>query len=662
MPKPVHQVTFLPNDLTFDVFKDGENLLRVAIAAGVHINASCGGNGACGKCRVIIEQGKVEAEHSAKISEEEWEKGYRLACTCKVVDDLVVTIPPESRIDNSVLRKNLGQKQHTLMARDLNSLVQGVRINPAVSKFYLELPPPTLDDNLSDLGRLMRELKSQHELDNISSDYFLLRRLPRLLRESDWKVTATLVYNPKGLKLIDVEAGDTRADNYSIIIDIGTTTVQGQLLNLNASHEAEERSVIKDFDNDLLVASDAKYNSQVRFGEDVISRIVFAIKGDGLNQLHRSIIGDLNEIINNLVDKGGISKDQISHVIVAANTTMTQFFLEIDPKYIREDPYVPAANFFPPARAMDLGLDLPDYIHVYTFPAVASYVGGDIVAGVLGSGIFQREELTLFMDVGTNGEIVLGNCDWLVCTSCSAGPAFEGGGIKFGMRATTGAIEQIRINPETFEPMLLTIGKQKPLGICGSGIIEAIAEMLLVGVIEPNGKFRRDLDTWRIREGDTGWEYILADAEQSAEGLEEITITEGDIDNIIRTKAAIYAGCRILLESVGLSFAELDRFIIAGGFGKYINLERAITIGLLPELDHDKFMFVGNGALLGDRLVSVSREMAAEARKVAEMMTNIELANNMKFMEEYVAAQFLPHTDTNAFPDTMKLLEGDKQN
>ncbi len=657
MPKPVHQVTFQPNNLTIDVYKEGENLLRVAIAAGVHINASCGGNGACGKCRVIIEQGRVEAEPTAKLSEEEWEKGYRLACTCRVVDDLVVTIPPESRIDNSVLRKDLGQKQHTLMARDLNTLVQGVRINPAVSKYYLELPPPTLDDNLSDLGRLMRELKKQHGLDNISSDYFLLRRLPRLLREADWKITATLVYNPKGLKLIDVETGDTRGANYSIIIDIGTTTVQGQLLNLNASQEAGERSVIKDLDNDLLVATDAKYNSQVRFGEDVISRIVYALKGDGLNQLHRSIIGDLNEIINNLVEKSGIRKDQISHLVVAANTTMTQFFLEIDPKYIREDPYVPTANFFPPARAMDLGLELPDYIHVYTFPAVSSYVGGDIVAGVLGSGLFQREELTLFMDVGTNGEIVLGNCDWLVCTSCSAGPAFEGGGIKFGMRATTGAIEQIRINPETFEPMLLTIGKQKPLGICGSGIIEAIAEMLLVGIIEPNGKFRRDLDTWRIRAGETGWEYVLADAEQSAEGIEEITITEGDIDNIIRTKAAIYAGSRILLESVGLSFAELDRFIIAGGFGKYINLERAITIGLLPEIEHDRFMFVGNGALLGDRLVSVSREMAAEARKVAEMMTNIELANNMKFMDEYVAAQFLPHTDTNAFPKTMALLQ-----
>ena len=657
MPKPIHQVTFQPNNLAVDVFRDGENLLRVAIAAGVHINASCGGNGACGKCRVIIEQGSPEAEKSAKINPEDWEKGYRLACTTKVVDSLTVMIPPESRIDNSVLRKDLGKKQHTLMARDLNSLVQGVKINPAVFKYYIELPPPTLDDNLSDLGRLMRELKNEHQLENISADYFLLRRLPHLLRDAEWRVTVTIVYNPKGLKLIDVEAGDTRDKNYSIIIDIGTTTVQGQLLNLNASHQAEERSVIDDLESELLIATDAKYNSQVRFGEDVITRIVYSQKGDGLNQLHREIIKDLNEIIDNLVTMGGVEKEQISHLVVAANTTMSQFFLEIDPKYLREDPYVPTANFFPPVRALDLGLKLPDNVHVYTFPAVSSYVGGDIVAGILGSGVFQREELTLFMDVGTNGELVLGNCDWLVCTSCSAGPAFEGGGIKYGMRATTGAIEQIRINPQTYEPMLITIGKEKPLGICGSGIIEAIAEMLLVNIIEPNGKFKQDLETDRIRKGETGWEYVIAEAEQSADGIDDITITEGDIDNIIRTKGAIYAGCRILLESVGLTFEELDSFIIAGGFGKYINLERAITIGLLPEIDLEKFMFVGNGALLGDRLVSVSREMMGEARKVAEMMTNIELANNMKFMDEYVAAQFLPHTDTNAFPKTMEMLK-----
>ncbi|MBN2706848.1 MAG: DUF4445 domain-containing protein [Deltaproteobacteria bacterium] len=657
MPKPIHQVTFQPGNLTVDVFRHGENLLRVAIAAGVHINASCGGNGGCGKCQVIIEQGNPESEHSTKISPEKWEKGYRLACTTRVVDDLTVMIPQESRVDNSVLRKDLGQKQHTLMARDLNSLVQGVKINPAVFKYYIELPPPTLDDNLSDLGRLMRELKNEHQLENISTDYFLLRRLPRLLRQADWRITATIVYNPKGLKLINVEAADTRDKNYSIIIDIGTTTVQGQLLNLNASHQAEERSVIDDLDSDLLVTSDAKYNSQVRFGEDVITRIVYSQKGNGLHELHSEIIKDLNEIIDNLVKSGNIAKEQISHLVVAGNTTMTQFFLEIDPKYLREDPYVPTANFFPPVRAVDLGLKLPDHVHVYTFPAVSSYVGGDIVAGILGSGVFQRDKLTLFMDVGTNGEIVLGNCDWLVCTSCSAGPAFEGGGIKFGMRATTGAIEQIRINPQTYEPMLLTIGKEKPLGICGSGIIEAIAEMLLIGIIEPNGKFKQDLQTDRIRERESGWEFVMAWSEQTAEGIGDITITEGDIDNIIRTKGAIYAGCRILLESVGLTFEELDSFIIAGGFGKYINLERAITIGLLPEIDLDKFMFVGNGAMLGNRLVSVSREMMGEARRVADMMTNIELANNMKFMDEYVAAQFLPHTDNQAFPKTMALLK-----
>ncbi|MEA2109665.1 MAG: ATP-binding protein, partial [Pseudomonadota bacterium] len=243
------------------------------------------------------------------------------------------------------------------------------------------------------------------------------------------------------------------------------------------------------------------------------------------------------------------------------------------------------------------------------------------------------------------------------CTSCSAGPAFEGGGVKNGMRASRGAIEQVRINPETYEPMVITIGNQKPLGICGSGLIDAAAELLLTGIIEPNGKFDRTLKTPRIRERDNGWEFVLVSAEQAAEGIGDIVLTEGDLDNLIRTKGAIYAGCRILLESVGLSFNDLDRVIIAGGFGQFINLERAIFIGLLPELPTDKFMFVGNGALLGARLVSFSREMMKDAQRVSDMMTNIELANNMKFMDEYVAALFLPHTDTAAFPGVMKMLE-----
>ncbi|MCD6150527.1 MAG: DUF4445 domain-containing protein, partial [Deltaproteobacteria bacterium] len=362
---------------------------------------------------------------------------------------------------------------------------------------------------------------------------------------------------------------------------------------------------------------DARYNSQVGFGEDVISRIVHSQKKGGLEALQQAVVADINEIIAHLLESAGIRNDQISHLVLAGNTTMTQLLLGIDPKYIREDPYVPTANFFPPVRALEIGINLPDYIHIYTFPLVSSYVGGDIVAGVLGSGIFQRDELTLFIDVGTNGEIVLGNCDWLVCTSCSAGPAFEGGGVKNGMRASRGAIEQVRINPETFEPMVITIGNQKPLGICGSGLIDAAAEFLLTGIIEPNGKFDRTLKTSRVREGDNGWEFVLVSAEQAAEGIGDIVLTEGDIDNLIRTKGAIYAGCRILLESVGLSFNDLDRVIIAGGFGQFINLERAIFIGLLPELSTDKFMFVGNGALLGARLVSFSREMMKDAQRVS---------------------------------------------
>lgn len=656
MPEPIHQVTFQPDNITVDVYRHGENLLRVAMAAGVHINASCGGNGTCGKCKIIIDKGKVESEHSEKLNDEQWQQGYRLACRTQVIDDLTITIPPESRIDNSALKRKTGGQRHILKARDLNTLVQGLSINPAVFKCYLELPPPTADDNMSDLGRLMREIKKSYKYDRISTDFHLLRRLSQVLRQADWKVTVTLVYNPKGFKLIDLEPGDTSKDNYSIIIDVGTTTVKGQLLNLEECRIAHSNTT--DTDSENLCAEDARYNSQVGFGEDVISRIVHSQKKGGLEALQQAVVADINEIIAHLLESAGIRNDQISHLVLAGNTTMTQLLLGIDPKYIREDPYVPTANFFPPVRALEIGINLPDYIHIYTFPLVSSYVGGDIVAGVLGSGIFQRDELTLFIDVGTNGEIVLGNCDWLVCTSCSAGPAFEGGGVKNGMRASQGAIEQVRINPETFEPMVITIGNQKPLGICGSGLIDAAAEFLLTGIIEPNGKFDRTLKTSRVREGDNGWEFVLVSAEQAAEGIGDIVLTEGDIDNLIRTKGAIYAGCRILLESVGLSFNDLDRVIIAGGFGQFINLERAIFIGLLPELSTDKFMFVGNGALLGARLVSFSREMMKDAQRVSDMMTNIELANNMKFMDEYVAALFLPHTDTNAFPGVMKMLEG----
>jgi len=286
---------------------------------------------------------------------------------------------------------------------------------------------------------------------------------------------------------------------------------------------------------------------------------------------------------------------------------------------------------------------------------VASYVGGDIVSGILGSGIFQRETLTLYMDIGTNGEIVLGNKEWLASVSCSAGPAFEGAGIKFGMRATRGAIEEVGINHRTYEPMILTIGRSRPIGICGSGLIDAVAEFLAAGLIDQNGKFHGDLATDRIRKGPDGYEYVLARKEETTIH-EDIVLTEIDIENLIRTKAAIYAGCRVLLESVGLGFEDLEQVIIAGGFGRHLDLEKAIFIGLLPELDIDRFVFVGNGSLLGARLLSFSKDLLRETERIALMMTNLELSNHPTFMNEFIAAMFLPHTDSSAFPQVTESL------
>jgi uncharacterized 2Fe-2S/4Fe-4S cluster protein (DUF4445 family) len=310
------------------------------------------------------------------------------------------------------------------------------------------------------------------------------------------------------------------------------------------------------------------------------------------------------------------------------------------------------AAFIPPLRAVRLGLDVDEHVYVYTFPSVASYVGGDIVSGVLGSGMYQRAELTLYIDIGTNGEIVVGNQDWLMTASCSAGPAFEGGGLCCGMRAMTGAIEGFKINPRTCEPMLLTIGKVKPTGICGSGAINILAEFLLYGVIDQNGKFNSAGKTKRLRQGADGMEYVLSYKEDT--GLDhDIVITEADIDNIIRAKAAMFAGYQSLLGKAGLAFSDLERVIIAGAFGDFINLENAITIGLLPELALDRYTFIGNGSLLGAKLISLSSELLDDAERVARKMTNIELSEDHAFMDNYMAGLFLPHTDAGLFPETL---------
>ena len=506
----------------------------------------------------------------------------------------------------------------------------------------VNVTPPSISDNISDLSPAdTGNQKASHGMGNLSVGMPIISKLASTLREKDWEVTVTLAPSwKKGGKilLVNVEAGDTTDKNFGIAVDIGTTTIGAQLLNLITGETLDQYS---------------DYNGQIGYGEDVISRIEYSQKPGGLKRLQEVVVSTINNNIKELLRRNKVEIADISHLSIAGNTTMSQLLLNLDPKYIRQAPYTPTTYYYPAMPANDIGLSLAPHVYTYIFPSVASYVGGDIVSGVLACGMYQKEELTLFIDIGTNGEIVVGNKDWLACAACSAGPAFEGGGIKFGMRATSGAIEGFNWNPQTNEPMLLTVGLKKPKGICGSGLINTVAEVMKHCILHPNGKFNMDLGIDRLREGPDGNEFVLAYAENTAVGR-DIVLTEVDIDNLIRAKGAMYAGYHTLLESVGLSFDDIDRVILAGAFGSFIDLENAITIGLLPDLDMNKFFYMGNASLMGAKTISFSNEMRDHVRKIVEMMTNFELSESPVFYDRYIAALFLPHTDSKLFPSVAR--------
>ena len=632
-------VTFKPDNVTTAV-SEKANLLATAIDAGVHINASCGGAGTCGTCKVLIEKGSVDSKRTAMVSAEEYARGIRQACQSRVLSNLVAHIPLESRLEAGVLEREMasGDEVQAVLAGDW-------RYNPPLTKMLLKLKPPTMKDNSSDLSRLMRGLKKLCGKNNITVDLAVVRKMAAVLRESDWTITASLLRDDKAtLRLINVEPGDTRSRFYGLAFDIGTTGVRGQLLDLCRGN---------------VLAQGLEYNKQISYGADVISRIACCGKPGGLKKLQKAVTDTINGIISELLAEAGIEDDDIGHMVVAGNTTMIQLLLGLDPKYMRLAPYVPTVSMAPQVAATALGIDLPPHVYVYTIPSVASYVGGDIVAGVVGTGIHQSQQLTLYIDIGTNGEIVIGNADWMVTASASAGPAFEGGGIKHGIIAAEGAIEDFSIDPASLEPEVHTIGGSPPKGICGAGLINIVAALLLVGVINQKGKFHHKTDK-RVRRGPDGYEYLLAPAAETATG-KDIVLTEVDIDNLIRAKAAMYAGCQTLIQSVGASCADVERVIIAGTFGSHIDIESAVTIGLLPDLPRERFVFIGNGSLLGARLTAFSTDILDEGKRVAAMMTNLELSQNSRFMHDYVAALFLPHTHIDEFPSVKASLKKSKQ-
>lgn len=644
-----YTITFLPANRTVKV-KDGSSVIKAAREAGLHINASCGGAGVCGKCRVIVESGEVEGGTSEKLSPADFEKGYRQACTAEVHEDITVRIPEETGRQKGGLGIDVPERHRARMhVFDIESVKKEGIFYPPVEKVCLELPKPGAHDNRSDVGRLMQGLADQLGKHRLVTGLTVLRKVRRALREKDFVVTATieLPVNEKSRNyLLNIQPGCWKHRNFGLAFDIGTTTVYGVLIDLNTGK---------------VLAKEFSYNPQMSYGEDVITRIIYAEKPKGLDMMQDLVIGAMNEIIARMLknatppvgeEHGPITRDEINSITIAGNTTMTHLLLKLEPDNIRRSPYVPVCTFIPPLCAEDLDLELAHDCVALVYPAISSYVGGDIVAGVMGSGMYRTDLLTLFIDVGTNAEIVIGNKDWLACAACSAGPAFEGGGITHGMRAVEGAISDFSLNPENLEPMNITEGNKAPLGICGSGLLIIVATLFENKVLNQSGKFN-DSDNPRIREGRSGMEYVLAWKDECAAD-HDIVINEVDIENFIRAKGAIFAGIMTLLEQVGLQVSDLEQIILAGGFGSYIDLDSAMSVGMLPEVDSSKFLYVGNGSLMGAWMSELSNHIRKDVVEVVRKMTSFELSEVPSFTDNYVASLFLPHTDLNLFPEAVK--------
>ncbi len=635
-----YKVTFYPDNKTVEVEKD-RSILSAAISSGVYINSSCGGDGVCGRCKVILKSGKVISQSGGRLTLQEKQRGIYLACVTFVQSDLEVEIPVESRLNlegltQEEINKRLQKDYSAPEELDLSGLPPGADIfvhSPLATKLYLELPKPSLEDKISDLERLYRRIREIKDLPIMQTGLSNLKELGELLHDADWKVTVTLGNRNDTVEIVLVEPGDTSGKNFGLCFDIGTTTVSAQLVDLNTKQ---------------VLGTKATYNKQAVFGSDVITRIIYAKEEDGLEQLHQAVTADMNEMAQELVREHNVDLNDLTCVVCAGNTTMIHLLLRVDPSYIRREPYAPVFNFAPVLRAAEAELRINPRGLLACVPGVASYVGGDVVAGVLSCGLYKKKDLSLLIDIGTNGEVVLGNSEFLISAAASAGPAFEGSGVSSGMRATKGAIQKVRIKPQSLEVSYSVIGEVKSLGICGSGYIDLIAQLLLAGVLDKNGKIKA-IKNKRIRDTEFGREFVLSFKDQSGSG-KDIAITEPDIENLKRAKAAIYSATSILLRHMGLDFSQLKKVFIAGGFGTYLDIENAISIGLLPDLARSKFSFIGNSSLAGSRQVLLSYEAMKKADEIARNITYFELSVELGYMEEYMAALFFPHTDLRLFP------------
>jgi len=630
MSKP--RIIFQPSGKRAEALT-GSTILDVARDTSINLSSVCGGEGRCGKCRIIVRVGNDLLSSPSKFekrvfSEEDLSNGFRLACQTMVQHEGAVTVevPAESRID-----------QHRLL---LMGSEKKVKLAPAVRKIVVALEKPSLSDTRSDVDRLLDALDSKIGLRPVV-DYETLKKVPRVVRKKDWVITVTLWNNRE---IISVQPGQV-SGCYGFAVDIGTTKLAGYLLDLS---------------NGKIVTTASAMNPQIPYGEDVISRIRFATENpENLVKLQQTVVEGVNQLIKETSKESGVLPDDVYEMTVSGNTAMHHIFLGIPPDNVALMPYPAALQSSMNVKAKELSLNLNHGAYVYVLPTIAGFVGGDAVADVLATGIHEADELSMLVDIGTNTEIVLGNKDRLVACSCASGPAFEGAHIKHGMRASTGAIEQVWIDPDTFDVGYKTVENGQPRGLCGSAIVDVVAELFKTKLIDKSGRFNRTLDTPRLRMNEKYTEFVIA---WKKEGLAEtdIVVTQGDIRVVQLAKAAIYTGASILMKHLNVKFHDIQKVFLAGAFGTYVDPLNAKIIGMYPNVSLEKVQFVGNTSGSGARMTLLSVEAREMAEEIARFVEYVELGADPSFQNEFLKATYLPHKELDQFPSVTKKILGKK--
>ena len=622
----------------------GDNLLELARRANVAIDAPCSGNGSCGKCRVKLIEGDVESIPSRHITDEEYEAGWRLSCNCKVVSDCTVFVPDiASAYQSRMKTADLSSPQEVAIFENAKAAMEagGLEFTNSFRAVQLQMAAPTEDDTMPDIERLTWAIQAELGCEKVHVPYTVMVKLAGTLREQDFAVCVKGELCGGVFTCMELGAYEDTAI-VGCAIDIGTTTVSMVLVDLHSGK---------------LLAKGSSGNGQIRYGADVINRIIESSRPGGKKKLQDAIVKEtLSPIIANLCKSAGISARSILRLTVGANTTMNHLLIGVDADPVRMDPYIPSFFAWEGLLAGDLKLPANPLAKVVIAPNIGSYVGGDITAGTLATMMWDCDEMTLFIDLGTNGEIVFGNRDFLMSCACSAGPAFEGGDISCGMRATDGAVEAVTIDKDTMEPTLTIVGEpgQKPVGICGSGIIDIISELFRTGIINAKGLFQREGE--RIKHDQHGMgRYVLATAAESETGR-EVSINEVDIDNFIRAKGAIFSGIDTLLQSVDMTPDCIDKVMVAGGIGSGINMKNAVNIGMLPDVELEKYQYIGNSSLTGAYAMVMSDGAIYKCHEVMANMTYLELSTYPGYMDSFVAACFLPHTNASLFPNSKQEL------